>query len=149
MGKSAFIPAGVSEVGAGRESEPPAESEAARFRRSLPTSSSSFYQRGAREQQQPDKGSSMSISPVADRKGGIDTALLGGRQSQEDGLEESRRRRAQLGNDAAFWLLGLINNSGYVIMMAVAKEIAPGAVGIVFLADVAPTMIIKVTAPYW
>ena len=49
----------------------------------------------------------------------------------------------------AFWLLGLINNSGYVIMMAVAKDIAPGAVGVVFLADVAPTMVVKISAPYW
>lgn len=89
------------------------------------------------------------MSPVADRKGSVGTALLSGGQSQEDGLEESRRKRTQLGNDAAFWLLGLINNSGYVIMMAVAKDIAPDEVGIVFLADVAPTMIIKVTAPYW
>lgn len=91
----------------------------------------------------------MIMSPVADRKGSIGTALLGGRRPEEDALEEIRRRRTQVGNDAAFWLLGLINNSGYVIMMAEAKEIVPGAVGIVFLADVAPTMIIKVTAPYW
>lgn len=76
-------------------------------------------------------------------------ALLSHRPPEDDGMEESRRRRTQWRNDAAFWLLGLINNSGYVIMMAVAKEIVPGAVGIVFFADVAPTMIIKVTAPYW
>lgn len=63
--------------------------------------------------------------------------------------EKSRQRGIQFRNDSAFWLLGLINNSSYVIMMAVAKEIAPGAVGIVFLADVAPTLLIKVTAPYW
>eukprot|EP00903_Cladosiphon_okamuranus_P005515 g5494.t2 len=91
----------------------------------------------------------MTLSPVADSKGSIGTALLGSRRTEEDVLEESKRRQTQFCNDAAFWLLGLINNSGYVIMMAVAKEIAPGAVGIVFLADVAPTMIIKVTAPYW
>lgn len=77
-------------------------------------------------------------------------SLLSHRPPEKDELEEERRRRrTQFRNDSAFWLLGLINNSSYVIMMAVAKEIAPGAVGIVFLADVAPTMIIKVTAPYW
>lgn len=142
MRKSAYTPTGVFEVGIG--SEPAAAAEAGR--RSLPAPSS-LHQR-AREQQ-PDKRSNMSLSPVADRKGS--TALLRGRLPEEgDELEESRRRRrTQLCNDAAFWLLGLINNSGYVIMMAVAKEIAPGAVGVVFFADVAPTMIIKVTAPYW
>ena len=91
----------------------------------------------------------MSMSPVTDKTEGIGTALLSRGLSEGDELEEGRRKRTQLGNDAAFWLLGLINNSGYVIMMAVAKEIAPDAVGIVFLADVAPTLIIKVTAPYW
>lgn len=99
---------------------------------------------------QADRGRhSKSMSTVAERKGGIGVALLSHRPPEDDGMEESRRRRTQWRNDAAFWLLGLINNSGYVIMMAVAKEIVPGAVGIVFFADVAPTMIIKVTAPYW
>ncbi len=92
---------------------------------------------------------SNSMSTVAERKGGVGVALLSHRPPEDDGMEESRRRRTQWRNDAAFWLLGLINNSGYVIMMAVAKDIVPGAVGIVFFADVAPTMIIKVTAPYW
>lgn len=149
MRKPAFVATGVSEVGTGRESEPAAELEAVRFRRSpLPTSASPLYQRGAREHP-PDKGINMSMSPVTDRKGSMSTSLLRGRPPEEDELEENRRRRTQLGNDAAFWLLGLINNSAYVIMMAVAKEIAPGAVGVVFLAGVAPTTIIKVTAPYW
>lgn len=89
------------------------------------------------------------MSPVSDRKETIGMALLSSRPPEEDELEERRRRRTQLTDDAAFFLLGLINNSCYVIMMAVAKEIAPGAVGVVFLADVAPTLIIKLTAPYW
>lgn len=59
------------------------------------------------------------------------------------------RGRAAMRDDLAFWLLGLINNSSYVIMMAFAKDILPSAVGVVFLADVAPTMIVKVSAPYW
>jgi len=50
---------------------------------------------------------------------------------------------------AAFWLSGLLNNSGYVIMLAAAKHIMDGSVGIVYLADVLPTFFIKVTLPYW
>lgn len=146
MRKSAFIQTGISKVDKGRALEPAAETEAACFPRSLPTSS--LYQRSAREQ--PNKSSRMSISPAVSRKESSGTALLSGRPpDEEDGLEENRRKRTQFGNDAAFWLLGLINNSGYVIMMAVAKDILPGAVGIVFLAGVGPTMIVKVTAPYW
>lgn len=148
MGKSAFIPTGDSEVSTGQELELTAESEAARFRGSSHLTAS-LHHRGGSPSEQANKNINMSLSPGSNRKGGIGTALLGDRLSDEYWLEEGRRRRTQLGNDAAFWLLGLINNSGYVIMMAVAKEIAPGAVGIVFLADVAPTMIIKVTAPYW
>lgn len=57
--------------------------------------------------------------------------------------------RASWRNIVAFWLLGLINNTGFVIMMAVAKSIAPGAVGVVFFVDVAPIVLVKLTAPYW
>ncbi|CAM9126159.1 unnamed protein product, partial [Hapterophycus canaliculatus] len=103
-------------------------------------------QRGA-SKEQPDGGN---MPPEAERKDSIGVALLSRHPSQDfDAMGTRMRRRRQLWNDAAFWLLGLINNSPYVIMMAVAKEIAPGAVGVVFLADVAPTLIIKVTAPYW
>lgn len=89
---------------------------------------------------------------MAGRKEGISVALLSlpdGEHDEDEEGERRRRRRTARRNDLAFWLLGLINNSSYVIMMAVAKEIAPGAVGVVFLADVAPTMIIKISAPYW
>lgn len=63
--------------------------------------------------------------------------------------KQTRTWRGAIRNDAAFWCLGLINNTSYVIMMAFAKDILPSAVGIVFLADVAPTMLIKMSAPYW
>lgn len=91
---------------------------------------------------------------MAGRKEGISVALLSlpdGEHGAHDEDEEGERRRSRTArrNNLAFWLLGLINNSSYVIMMAVAKEIAPGAVGVVFLADVAPTMLIKISAPYW
>ena len=108
------------------------------------------FRDGARDPDKEDRGRySSTMSSVAERKAGIGVALLSGRPAEDDAREEGRRRRTQWRNDAAFWLLGLINNSGYVIMMAVAKEIAPDAVGIVFFSAVAPTMFIKVTAPYW
>ncbi|CAB9500710.1 Protein BTN1 [Seminavis robusta] len=49
----------------------------------------------------------------------------------------------------AFWLLGLFNNSSYVIMIASAKTISEGGTALVFLANVVPSMCIKLTAPYW
>eukprot|EP00299_Pterocystis_sp_00344_P008314 c3099_g1_i1.p1 GENE.c3099_g1_i1~~c3099_g1_i1.p1 ORF type:complete len:426 (-),score=66.65 c3099_g1_i1:23-1276(-) len=52
-------------------------------------------------------------------------------------------------NLLAFWLLGLMNNASYVIMNAGATEIASGATGLVYLANIVPSFIIKVSAPYW
>ena len=49
----------------------------------------------------------------------------------------------RLRNCAAFWLLGLLNNTPYVIMIAGAKEIADEAVGLVFFCDVFPAGVIK------
>ncbi|CAM9290475.1 unnamed protein product [Ectocarpus sp. 12 AP-2014] len=111
-------------------------------------------QRGAPREQTnnnnvDDNNNTTGIPPFTDRKESIGAALLVHHRGDETAIEARRRRRTRLRNDAAFWLLGLINNTSYVIMMAVAKEIAPDAVGVVFFADVAPTMVIKVTAPYW
>lgn len=87
------------------------------------------------------------------RKAGISASLLNTPPDDfDDGDGQAERRRTRgvaLRNDVAFWCLGLINNSSYVIMMAVAKDIAPSAVGVVFFAAVAPTIFIKVSAPYW
>lgn len=90
------------------------------------------------------------FGPMLEKKDSIDVSLLDrlGEEVEEDS-SGVRIRRGAFRNDAAFWFLGLINNSGYVIMMAVAKEIAPDAVGVVFLADVAPTLLLKISAPYW
>ncbi|CAM9752280.1 unnamed protein product [Choristocarpus tenellus] len=75
--------------------------------------------------------------------------LVGKTRVYEDSAEKQRQRRVAYRTAAAFWVLGLINNSGYVIMMAGAKKIAPGGVGLVFLADVLPSLVTKLTAPYW
>jgi battenin len=48
-----------------------------------------------------------------------------------------------------FWLLGLFNNAGYVIMNAGAKDITPCLVGLVYVANVIPSLSIKATLPFW
>ena len=49
----------------------------------------------------------------------------------------------------SFWIAGLLNNAGYVIMIASAKSISEGGVGLVFLANILPALAIKASAPYW
>jgi hypothetical protein len=59
------------------------------------------------------------------------------------GFNERRR------NIMAFWFLGLMNNGSYVVMNAGATEIAKGGVSAVYLANIIPAFLIKITAPYW
>ncbi|CAJ1953494.1 unnamed protein product [Cylindrotheca closterium] len=49
----------------------------------------------------------------------------------------------------SFWMLGLLNNASYVIMIACAKNISEGGTALVFLANVGPSMMVKLSAPYW
>ncbi|KAL3159139.1 hypothetical protein ABBQ32_011133 [Trebouxia sp. C0010 RCD-2024] len=51
--------------------------------------------------------------------------------------------------NVAFWLLGLLNNSVYVIMIAGANDISSGAVGLVYFCAVFPALLVKLSAPYW
>ncbi|KAG2766375.1 hypothetical protein PC129_g14846 [Phytophthora cactorum] len=55
----------------------------------------------------------------------------------------------QLRNLLAFWVLGFINNIGYVIMIAGAQEIAAGGVGLVYFFDIFPALFVKLSGPYW
>lgn len=55
------------------------------------------------------------------------------------------RRRAHV----AWWLLGLLNNVGYVIFYTAAEALVEGAAGAVLAADILPTLAIKGTAPLW
>jgi battenin len=48
-----------------------------------------------------------------------------------------------------FWILGLLNNASYVIMLACAKSISEGGTALVFLANIVPSLGIKLSAPYW
>lgn len=49
-------------------------------------------------------------------------------------------------NIAAFWILGLLNNYGYVVMLSAAKDIDEKMAGLVLFADIIPTVLIKVTS---
>lgn len=62
-------------------------------------------------------------------------------------LEEARTPAAK--EFAAFWFLGLLNNIAYVIMLASAQEISSGAVGLVYLCAILPTLLVKFSGPYW
>jgi battenin len=53
------------------------------------------------------------------------------------------------GHLTAFWLMGLINNMAYVIMIAGAKSISSGGVGMVFICEIIPSLLIQLTGPYW
>jgi hypothetical protein len=50
---------------------------------------------------------------------------------------------------ATFWILGLLNNASYVIMLACAKTISEGGTALVFLANILPGMTMKLSGPYW
>mmetsp|Transcript_19634 Transcript_19634/g.41178 ORF Transcript_19634/g.41178 Transcript_19634/m.41178 type:complete len:168 (+) Transcript_19634:233-736(+) len=49
----------------------------------------------------------------------------------------------------SFWLMGLLNNAPWVLMLAVATNISAGGVALVFLSNQIPGLIVKLTAPYW
>lgn len=49
----------------------------------------------------------------------------------------------------AFWLLGLLNNAPWVLMLAVATDISAGGVALVFLSNQVPGLLVKLTAPCW
>jgi battenin len=49
----------------------------------------------------------------------------------------------------SFWMLGLLNNSSYVIMLACAKSISEGGTALVFLANALPALAITASAPCW
>jgi len=46
-------------------------------------------------------------------------------------------------------MLGLLNNTAYVVMNAGANEISEGGVALVYLCNVGPSLVVKMTLPYW
>ena len=57
--------------------------------------------------------------------------------------------RTSLVSPWAFWALGLLNNTSFVIMVASAKSISDGGTALVFLSNSLPSLIVKLSAPYW
>lgn len=49
----------------------------------------------------------------------------------------------------SFWAMGALNNMPYVIMLSAAKSISEGGTAIVFLANVMPGLVVKLSGPYW
>jgi CLN3 protein. len=49
----------------------------------------------------------------------------------------------------AFWLIGILNNMPFVIMLAGAKGISEGGTGLVFIANTMPGLLCKISSPYW
>ncbi|KAE9021513.1 hypothetical protein PR003_g12940 [Phytophthora rubi] len=66
-----------------------------------------------------------------------------------DAVEAKLHGGETLRNLVAFWVLGFVNNIGYVIMIAGAQEIAAGGVGLVYLFDIFPALLVKLSGPYW
>jgi hypothetical protein len=49
----------------------------------------------------------------------------------------------------SFCILGVLNNVSHNLVIACAKSISEGGTGFVFLANVIPALVLKITAPYW
>jgi battenin len=52
-------------------------------------------------------------------------------------------------NPLVFWVLGLLNNTSYAIMLASAKSISEGGTALVYIANIIPSVTIKISGPYW
>ena len=70
-------------------------------------------------------------------------------------IDNSQLALEQQGS-AEFWKviggvfgLGLVNNAGYVIMIAGAKDLDSSMVGVIFLCSVFPSACVKASGPYW
>lgn len=65
----------------------------------------------------------------------------------EEQKEEKRKEAAR--NLMGFFLMGLLNNVTYVMMNAGAGDIVPGEYAVIYLCNIAPSMVVKLTGPYW
>ena len=52
-------------------------------------------------------------------------------------------------NPMVFLVLGLLNNTSYAIMLASAKSISEGGTALVYIANIIPSVTIKMSGPYW
>jgi battenin len=49
----------------------------------------------------------------------------------------------------AFFALGVLNNTPYVIMLAAAKHFSEGGTAVVYIVNALPGLLLKLSAPYW
>eukprot|EP01100_Stratorugosa_tubuloviscum_P015869 TRINITY_DN959_c1_g1_i1.p1 TRINITY_DN959_c1_g1~~TRINITY_DN959_c1_g1_i1.p1 ORF type:complete len:422 (-),score=138.04 TRINITY_DN959_c1_g1_i1:121-1386(-) len=52
-------------------------------------------------------------------------------------------------NIVAFWICGLLNNFAYVVYLSASENLVPGNSGSVLLANILPTLCVKLTAPFY
>lgn len=106
----------------------------------------------------PVQGSELSYQPVsidgeAEWEGSCDLQGFSGtshaRQSLPSSTSSSLSPCCDSGTIMAFGALGVLNNMPYVIMLAAAKSISEGGTALVYLANVVPGLIVKISAPYW
>lgn len=69
--------------------------------------------------------------------------------SNRIGQLRHQHRFSVLLTEVLFVIAGLLNNGPYVIMLACAKSIAEGGVAAVYIANIVPSLAVKLTAPYW
>ena len=121
----------------------------------------------AREVELPREDSGLDMNQVVDRNGrhmgatdvhGMKKrgSFAGAREGSEDeDADQPPRSKClptmedSLRNVVAYWILGLLNNFGYVVMLSAAEAIAKGHAGAVLAADIVPTLLVKATAPFW
>jgi len=48
-----------------------------------------------------------------------------------------------------FFICGLLNNFGYVVMLSAAEQLVPSSPAVVLLADILPSFIVQLTAPFY
>jgi len=71
-------------------------------------------------------------------------------ESIEQTSESSTKKPSEkYRNLVAFFLLGLLNNVTYVLMNAGAGDIVPGNYAVIYLCNIFPSMLVKITGPYW
>jgi len=79
-----------------------------------------------------------------------DSTLLLKKQFTQFTHSESRTTDKLTSRESLAWfLMGLFNNISFVIMAASAKDILPGSVSIVYLANSFPSLLLRLSAPYW
>ncbi|GAB5369972.1 hypothetical protein AAMO2058_001452100 [Amorphochlora amoebiformis] len=104
------------------------------------------------------KKSEMKVALLSDSDGSYSYNSNGHRDRRGSDLEAELARASSSGEIEdlttrrdliTFFLLGLINNSSFVIFAASAKEIAASSVGLVYLCASIPSFGIRISAPYW